>query len=321
MGRRDGMNVKLGYLLPTRERAMRGIHETDEILALADHAEAVGLDSAWIGDSLLAKPRHDPLSLIAAIAGRTERVVLGTAVLLPMLRNPVVLAQQLATIDQIAKGRLVLGVGIGQDMPAAHREFEAAGVPFEKRVGRMLEGLRLYRALWTSDAPVNWDGRWTLRDAELAPKPHTPGGPIFWGGGGVPNALRRAGKNFDGWFPAGSGDAAAWAKGWRQVTSAAEEAGRDPTSLTGAAYVTIAINEDVAKAKAELDDYLGSYYMMDPAKVRRVQYTCAGDRAAVTAWLGAFAEAGCSHFCVRVTGSRDREQMDMLVKIREQLTA
>ena len=98
------MNIKLGFLLPTRERVMVGTHETTEILELADYAENIGLDSVWIGDSLLAKPRHEPLSLIAAIAGRTKHIELGTGVLLPMLRNPVLLAHQVATIDQISEG-------------------------------------------------------------------------------------------------------------------------------------------------------------------------------------------------------------------------
>ena len=112
------MTVKLGYLLPTRERVMVGVHETAPVLKLAETAEAVGLDSVWIGDSLLAKPRHDPLTLLAAVAARTRRIALGTAVLLPMLRNPVLLAQQAATIDQLSEGRLILGVGTARDVPA-----------------------------------------------------------------------------------------------------------------------------------------------------------------------------------------------------------
>ena len=127
------MNLKLGVLLPTRERGMVGTHETTEILQLADYAENIGLDSVWIGDSLLAKPRHEPLSLIAAIAGRTKLIDLGTGVLLPMLRNPVLLAHQVATIDQISEGRIILGVGTARDVPAIRNEFKAAGVPFEKR--------------------------------------------------------------------------------------------------------------------------------------------------------------------------------------------
>ena len=136
------MTPKLGYLLPTRESIMEGRPEAAPLLALAARAEAEGFDSVWVGDSLTARPRHDPLTLLAAVAGRVPRIAIGTAVLLPALRNPVVLAHQIATLDQIAEGRLILGVGFASDGAAIRQEFAAAGVPFEKRVGRMMEGLR-----------------------------------------------------------------------------------------------------------------------------------------------------------------------------------
>ena len=313
------MAVKLGYLLPTRERIMTGIHETGEILDLGNHAEAVGLDSVWIGDSLLAKPRHEPLALIAAIAGRTRRIGLGTAVLLPMLRNPVLLAHQLATIDRIAEGRFVLGVGIARDTPAVRNEFAAAGAPFEKRVGTMLEGMRLCRELWAGGAPVDWNGRWTVRAAELAPEPFTPGGPKIWGGGGVSAALRRCGRNFDGWFPSGPGDGRTWTEGWKQVLGAAAGAGRDPAEIVGAAYVTVSVDDDRTAAEAEMDAYLSAYYLAPAERIRREQHCFAGSRTAVTAWLGRFVEGGASHLCVRFTGSRDREQMETLAAMRNEL--
>src|SRR5882762_8293914 len=143
------MPVRIGYLLPTREQVMEGRPEAAPLLALAERAEELGFDSIWVGDSILARPRHEPLTLLAAVAARTRRAELGTAVLLPALRNPVVLAQQVATLDRIAEGRVILGVGIASDVPNIRAEFEAAGVPFEKRIGRLVEGMALCRALWT----------------------------------------------------------------------------------------------------------------------------------------------------------------------------
>jgi alkanesulfonate monooxygenase SsuD/methylene tetrahydromethanopterin reductase-like flavin-dependent oxidoreductase (luciferase family) len=166
---------RLGYLLPTRERIMGGQPETASLLALAERAEALGFDSIWVGDSLLARPRHDALTLLTAVAARTRKVELGTAVLLPALRNPVLLAHQVATLDRIAEGRMILGVGIASDWPNIRAEFEAAGVPFDKRVGRMIEGLALCRALWTGK-PVDWNGRWKVQGGVLGPTPHRPGG-------------------------------------------------------------------------------------------------------------------------------------------------
>src|SRR6202011_2755717 len=158
---------------------MEGRPEAAPLLALAERAEGLGFDLIWVGDSLLARPRHDPLTLLAAVAARTKKAELGTAVLLPALRNPVVLAQQIATLDQISQGRYILGVGIASDVPNIRAEFVAAGVPFEKRVGRLLEGLRLARSLW-SGQPVNWDGRWKLEHGVLSPTPCRAGGPPIW---------------------------------------------------------------------------------------------------------------------------------------------
>ena len=310
------MTLKLGYLLPTRRRAMEGEHDTDRLLELADLAEEIGLDSVWVGDSVTAKPRHDPITLLAAIAARTERIGLGTAVLVPMLRNPTLLAHQLATLDRISHGRFVLGVGLARDVPAIRAEFAAVGVPFEKRVGRMLEGLRLCRALWSA-APVDWDGRWTLEAATLAPEPFTPGGPKIWGGGGVPAALRRCAANFDGWFPSGRGRGGAdWGADWRTLRASAEEAGRDPAEIAGAAYVTVAIDQDPKAAEAQLESYLARYYNLPAGRIRTEEYVFAGDRAAVAGWIAGFVEAGCTHLCVRVTGSDDARQMAELAELR-----
>ena len=106
------MTVKLGYLLPTREQIMQGKPDAAPLLALAERAEGAGLDSIWVGDSLLARPRHEPLTLLAGVAGRVPRVELGTAVLLPALRNPVILAHLVATLDQVSEGRFIMGVGL-----------------------------------------------------------------------------------------------------------------------------------------------------------------------------------------------------------------
>ena len=313
------MPLELGYLLPTRERIMVGKHETRDIIALGDLADQLGIDSVWIGDSLLAKPRHDPLTLIAAIAARTKKVKIGTAVLLPMLRNPMLLAHQVATLDQISEGRVILGIGTARDVPAIRAEFEAAGVPFEKRIGRMLEQMRLCRALWSGE-PVDWDGLWTVKQGELAPKPYTPGGPKIWSGGGVEAALKRSGRYFDGWFPSGAGTGKEWAEGWNGVKRFAKEAGRDPSTITGAAYVTLAIHDDQVTADAELDAYLEGYYLRPAAEIRTQQYCFAGTRAGAVDWLGEFVAGGASHVSVRFTGSDDAGQMEELVRIREELT-
>ena len=234
------MTLRIGYLLPTRESVMEGRPEAEPLLGLAERAEKLGYDSVWVGDSLLARPRHEPITLLAGVAGRTKRVRLGTAVLLPAFRNPVLLAHQVATLDQVSAGRVILGIGIASDVPNVRAEFRAAGVPFEKRVGTLMEGMRLCKALWTGK-PVDWEGRWHVEQGVIGPTPHQPGGPPIWGGGSAPAALERAGKHFDGWFPTGP-DSAGWGKQWRQVQSIAREAGRNPGDLEAAVYLTLAVD-------------------------------------------------------------------------------
>src|ERR1700733_13709975 len=236
---RSQMTPKVGYLLPTREQIMEGNPSAAPLLELATRAEAEGFDSVWVGDSVTARPRHDALTLLAGVAGRVPRVQLGTAVLLPALRNPVLLAHQVATLDQISEGRVILGVGFAADVPNIRAEFAACGVPFEKRIGRMMEGLRLCRALWRGEA-VDWDGRWDVHQGVLAPTPYRTGGPPLWIGGNLPPSLERAGKFFDGWFPVAPA-ADAFGTGLTQVRSIAKAAGRDPESVAGAMYVTIAL--------------------------------------------------------------------------------
>jgi alkanesulfonate monooxygenase SsuD/methylene tetrahydromethanopterin reductase-like flavin-dependent oxidoreductase (luciferase family) len=305
------MAAKLGYLLPTREQIMEGRPEASRLLALAQRAEALGFDSIWVGDSLLARPRHDPLTLLAGVAGRVPRVELGTAVLLPALRNPVLLAHQVATLDQISEGRLILGVGFASDRPNIRAEFTAAGVPFDKRVGRMMEGLRLCRALWTGE-PVDWDGRWQVTQGVLAPTPHRPGGPPLWIGGNLPASLERAGKYFDGWFP-NAPDAATYARQLAEIRAISRAAGHDAARFTGAMYLTLAVDENAARAEARMDAFLEGYYGQPAAVLRRRQICYAGPAGGVAAWLDGYEKAGASHLVLRFAGDHERH-LEILAK-------
>ena len=166
------------------------------------------------------------MTLLAAVAARTRKPELGTAVLLPALRNPVVLAHDIATLDQISEGRFILGVGIASDVPNIRAEFVACGVPFEKRVGRMLEGLRLMRALWTGQ-PVNWNGRWVIENGSVGPVPYRARRPADLDRRHGQGRVERVGGSIDGWFP-NAPDAPRWGENWREVQDFAREAGRDP---------------------------------------------------------------------------------------------
>jgi len=295
---------------------MEGRPETGPLLDLAVRAEGLGFDSVWVGDSLLARPRHDPLTLLAAAAARTQKVQLGTAVFLPALRNPVVLAHQLATLDQISAGRLVLGVGIASDVPNIRAEFAAAGVPFEGRVGRMMEGLRLARALWTGK-PVDWEGRWPVEGGVLGPTPHRPGGPPIWLAGSVRPAFERAARHFDGWF-ANEASLARWTEQWAEVKVILRETGRNPDKFVAAMYLTFAIDEDSGRAEQRIDAFLENYYGQPAAVMRRRQAYYAGPAAGAAEFLRGFADAGASHMIVRFTGDHDRN-LDTFTRLRADL--
>ena len=313
------MSIELGYLLPTREQVMEGRPEIAPLLELAQRAESVGLDSVWVGDSLLAKPRHEPLTLLAAIAGRTQTVKLGTAVLLAVLRNPVLLAHQLATLDQASTGRLIVGVGTGADLPSIRAEFAATGVPFERRGSRLLETMQLCRALWTGQ-PVDWDGLWTLRGAAIGPRSFRAGGPPVWAGGNFEAVLKRTGRHFDGWFPSAPPDPIVWEQRFSRVRAYAQDSGRSADALTGALYLTISVDENTSKASDRLDDYLQRYYNRPASAIRAEQACYAGTLGGATDWLRGYIEAGVRHFVVRLPGDHDRN-MDRLVTLREMLHA
>ena len=313
------MPVEFGVLLPTREAIMSGRPDTGSMLAMAERAEAAGFDSVWIGDSITARPRHEPLTLLAAVAGRTRRVRLGTAVLLPALRSPVGLAHVVGTLDRVAEGRLILGVGIAADNPTIRREFAHVGVPFERRVGRFLETLEICRALWTRDH-VSFAGKhFTIEDATVEPKPHRPGGPPIWIGGSGPTALREAAR-WDAWFPTGPG-VEFFAEQFPRIQAAAHAGGRAADAVTGAAYITLALDRDRATAEQRLHAYLESYYAA-PARVILARQACyAGPIEGCVQWLQRWIDAGCRHLMFRFAGGDQLAQVDeAAAKLLPQLT-
>ena len=220
-----------GLLLPTREIVMnQEVPDFRQILDLAEQAEALGFDSVWVGDSVLARPRFEALTTLAAVAARTQRVRLGTAVLLPMLRQPVVLANQVANLDLVANGRLILGVGIGGNNPSVAREFAACGVPIAGRIGMFEETVTLMRRLWT-EPEVTFQGRYfQVQSVRLGLRPLQPSGVPLWLAGSGDNALRRVLRLGDGWLPISSPQV--FTADWERLQALGQEMGRDARTST-----------------------------------------------------------------------------------------
>ncbi len=302
------MAIEFGILIPTREAVMSGRLDTAPLLTLAERAEAAGFDAVWVGDSITARPRHEPLTLLAAIAARTRRARIGTAVLLPALRPPVVLAHLVGTLDRVAEGRLILGVGIAADTPAIRREFAAVGVPWDRRVGRFLETLQICRALWQGDGVRFAGTHFTLDDVTVEPKPHRPGGPPIWIGGSGPTALREAAR-FDAWFPTGP-SVEFFAERFPQVQAAARAAGRPAEAVTGAAYVTLALDPDPAAAERRLHEFLECYYAAPARTILARQAAYAGPVEGALRWLRRWVDAGARHLALRFAGGDQLAQVD-----------
>jgi probable F420-dependent oxidoreductase len=158
--------------------------------------EESGYDSLWLSDSA-GLGGLAPLPALAAVAARTERLKLGTNVLVLPPRNPVLLARELATVDVLSRGRLLPAGGLGIDIPA---ERAALGVQSSERVARMEECINVLRALWTSEGPVDYEGRFvTLQGIELHPAPVKRKFEL-WLAGNAPAALRRTGRLANGWI-------------------------------------------------------------------------------------------------------------------------
>jgi alkanesulfonate monooxygenase SsuD/methylene tetrahydromethanopterin reductase-like flavin-dependent oxidoreductase (luciferase family) len=310
--------LRFGILLPTREAVLHHGGDPARLLRQAEATEALGFDSVWVGDSLLARPRLEPLTLLASLATLTSRVTLGTAVLLPALRHPVLLAHSVATLDRLAGGRLVLGVGAAGRLPSTELELAAVGVPMRQRISRMAESLELCRALWSG--PVGgWSSRhWELGPTDLLPRPAQPGGPPLWLGGDAPATLERVGRLFDGWFPF-TPSPEGYGRGLATVRKIAGAAGRDPKALTPGVYLNVAIDRNPDRALEAQRSYLESYYGMPYETMAGIQASHAGTVETALAWMRRYVEAGATHVVVRPTVSEPSAQLDSLAEVTSRL--
>ena len=151
-GRRMSDTLQFGVNLNNREPLIAPDYDLQMLLDLSEVVEASGFDSVWVGDSLFSKPRYEPIALLAAISQRTTRVKLGTACMVSSTRNPLYLALEWATLDQISGGRTIFGTGMGNPEEGVRREFEALGLDYVRRGALFEEGLAVLRELWTTGA-------------------------------------------------------------------------------------------------------------------------------------------------------------------------
>ena len=220
-------------------------------------AEELGFESAWTGEQVLGTMPHlGPIETLSHAAACSERIRLGCAMLVLPLYSPVHLAKSLASLDQLSRGRLEIGVALGGQF----RPFPAFGIPPAGLVARFNESLRLMKQLWT-EPRVDFEGRfWQLKGGAMEPKPFQKPFPPIWIGGGHPDAVRRAVRHADGFFGAGSQTTIQFAEQVKVAREALSERSRDSADFRVAKRAYIAVDEDGDRARRRIAEALDRLY-------------------------------------------------------------
>src|ERR1043166_2071954 len=260
------LSIRLGLSLPNRG-VLFGLTTIDTILDAAVLAENSGVfESVWFGDSLIHKPRLDSIVMLSAAATRTRNVRLGVICMASFpVRHPVLVATQWASLDQLSKGRTILGVCIG----GGHEgELRAFGVQKNERIGRMTEGIKLLRQIWR-DNEVRHNGKfYTLDGYRIVPKPLQKPCPIWIavspdravvGDEGVARAMKRVATLADGYISMAV-QPDEMARRLDLIDQYAEEANRRLDNFEIAIYGMVNINDDKRKAYDEAKYYFNNYY-------------------------------------------------------------
>jgi probable F420-dependent oxidoreductase len=270
-------------------------------------AEELGFESAWTLEQVLGSASLiSPLESMTYAAACTERLRLGCVVFVTPLHQPVHLAKSLASLDQLSRGRLEVGVGIGGRV----RPFSAFEVdPDDGLVARFNEGVELMKTLWT-EPTITFGGRfWRLDGETMEPKPFQKPHPPLWFGGSAPTAVRRAVQHGDGFFGAGSSTTAAFADQVSNVRDELDQRQRDPASLRIAKRVYIAVDDDAERARRRMAEALVRIYGQFGQQLERAAVT--GPPDACASGLRDVVDAGAEMILLN-TAFDQVEQMERL---------
>src|SRR5262245_8140803 len=267
--------------------SLRGI-DIDHVPAV----EALGFDSVWTGEHMLFHgPVTDGLITLAAFAGKTSRIQIGSAINLLPLRPPVVVAKAVSTLDVVSQGRFIFGVGVGGEFP---KEFEACGVPHHERGRRANETIEICRKLWSEDH-VTYQGKiFQLHDVTMLPKPMQPGGPPIIVSGRSEAAIRRAARLGDGYMPY-LFTAERYADGLKKIYTLASERRRDMSRFTPYNLVFTAVGETYEEAHRLAVEKLSRRYNQ-PFENLVERYCALGTPQECVECLQRFVDAGARHF-------------------------
>jgi len=257
-----------------------------------EELEARPIDSLWTGGHIASRnPSPEAMIGLARLATLTERVRVGTSILLLPLYPPALVAKQIADLDRATNGRVMLGVGIGGEYA---QEFRAVQVAIEERGRRTNEMIPLLRRLWTAEE-ITHDGRYyPMEDVKIHPAPVQPGGPPIIVAGRKEPAMRRAATLGDGWFPY-LYSPRRYADSVATIRQIADETDRDLSGFHWCVWVFLNINPEGDTAREEAARTMGGTYNQD-FKPMIDSVAAAGTTSEVTAKLQAFYDAGARHF-------------------------
>jgi alkanesulfonate monooxygenase SsuD/methylene tetrahydromethanopterin reductase-like flavin-dependent oxidoreductase (luciferase family) len=305
-----------------------GVIKASDLLELTVEAEASGaFDAVWAGDSLLAKPRLESVTLLSALAGATRRVRLGVGCMATFVhRHPVMLAHEWASLDVISEGRSWLAVCLGgpDEMSVAQAlEHRVMGVRASERVARLEEGIVILRKLFHDKGASHVGRFYQFENVTLQPQPVQQPCPIWiasnptgltWRGGAsaseavVERGLRRVARYADGWMT-NKLSPEEFARQWARITAMAREEGRDPARLGSALYHNLHIDEDRPRALAQTKKFLDTYYTSNFSAAFVEGWTVAGGPKACVEQLRAYFDAGVGHMALRLTSWDQKGQL------------
>jgi probable F420-dependent oxidoreductase len=277
--REDESDIRIGVVTSGNPREARDL-------------EARPVDSLWVGGHISSRnPSPEAMIALTRLATVTERVSVGTSILLLPLYPPALVAKQVADLDRATGGRVILGVGVGGEYP---QEFRAVQVPIHERGGRTNEIIPLLRRLWTATDVTHAGRYYEVRDVKIHPAPAQPGGPPIVVAGRKEPSMRRAATMGDGWFPY-MYSPRRYAESVRKINQAAKQADRDLARFHWCVWVFLNISPDGDVAREEAARTIGATYSQDVrAMVDRV--AAAGTPREVASKLQAFYDAGARHF-------------------------
>ncbi|MFQ6080155.1 MAG: LLM class flavin-dependent oxidoreductase [Candidatus Bathyarchaeia archaeon] len=237
-------SVKFGVLIPIPAAPV------DTLIKIAKRNEEAGFDSIWASDHLLMIPTGivpEAWSVLTAIAMVTDKVMLGTCVSDPHRQHPAVLAQRIATIDHVSKGRVILGMGVGEAM-----NLDPFGIEWDRPISRLIEAVKIMRKLWTEEERFGYNGIfWELRDAFLQIRPARSRVPIYFAANS-PRMLRLTGEMADGWIPVPM-TPKLYRERLKLVKEGAEKAGRFIDEIDAGIFIYTAIADKAEDAYKQLD--------------------------------------------------------------------